>query len=152
MFVSFPYEYIYWNPDKYLGFSRQICFSFLVRSRGAPQFMYPLGIQWMQHPWLTWVVGGFSLVHSFIRLLDPPTAVEPLTFIYYIIWFRLFLNSPLELIFLQEFRNSIPDSDPPKCQPCWRYVLHILFFFWFKFTYTHGSPALQKKAFRYIYQ
>ena len=85
MFVSFPYGYIYLNPDRYLGFSKQICFSLLVRSRGAPPLhVYPLGVHWMQHPGLTWVVGGFSLVHSF-RL--PLSNLQHLyILLYYLVW------------------------------------------------------------------
>jgi len=48
----------------------------------------PLGVHWVQHPGLTWVVGGFSLVHSFFGSLDPfrCRTFNILLYLYYLVW------------------------------------------------------------------
>ena len=48
----------------------------------------PLGVHWVQHPGLTWVVGGFSLVHSFFGSLDPfrCRTFNILLYLYYLEW------------------------------------------------------------------
>ena len=48
----------------------------------------PLGVHWVQHPGLTWVVGGFSLVHSFFGSLDPFRCgtFNILLYLYFLVW------------------------------------------------------------------
>ena len=56
----------------------------------------PLGVHWVQHPGLTWVVGGFSLVHSFFGWLDPfRCRTFNIYILYYLVWtlFSIFLWS-----------------------------------------------------------
>ena len=96
----------------------------------------------MQHPGLTWVAGGFSLVHSFLGLLDPSTAVEPSTFIYYITWFKLFSQSSSGVDFsavVQKFHSQFGFTElSTMLKICTAYFVPFLF----TFAYGHICTML----------
>ena len=77
-----------------------------------------LGVQINAAPWTydEW----WEVSHEFTVSSDVYTrfAVEPSTLLYYITWLKLFAQSFSGNDFSVVIRNSSPELDLPKCQPC----------------------------------